>query len=179
MLGTPLPKYETAELIPPAKTDTAAVLAKMGRDAPEPIVVDTRAYGPWFHMMANKACQTDQQLGNRDIGSLNLEAALGLPGAESLDLEAYVQRLNNWAYLVRAYTEAHWYQYLRSPEVYDNSPARFRMLCSSRSCKSTSAFTTTSRSVRATTTPPIPRTCSFMAYCRGTVGRARPCPSCT
>jgi hypothetical protein len=108
--------------------DTAAILAKMGRDAPEPIVIDTRAYGPWFRMMCSETTQTDQQLGGRDIGSLNLEAALGLPGAENLNLDACVQKLDAWAKQVGAFTQDHWHLFQRSPEEYDFSRGNFLML---------------------------------------------------
>ena len=108
--------------------DTAAILAKMGCDAPNPIIVDTWAYGPWFRMMAAETTQSDEQLGKRDIGSLNLEAALGLPGAEGLNVDGCVQKLNMWAELVRHNTEGRWYMFLRSPDKYDHSPAKFRML---------------------------------------------------
>ncbi|MGO8745862.1 MAG: transglutaminase family protein [Thermoguttaceae bacterium] len=108
--------------------DTATILATMGRDAPEPIVIDTKAYGPWFHMMSCETTQSDQQLGGRDIGSLNLEAALGLPGAENLNLDACVEKLNAWAKQVRAYTQDHWYLFQRSPEEYDFSRGHFLML---------------------------------------------------
>jgi hypothetical protein len=108
--------------------DTATILAKVGRDAPEPIVIDTKAYGPWFRMMSGETTQTDEQLAARDIGSLNLEAALGLPGAENLDLDACVQKLNAWAKHLRAYTRDRWHLFQCSPEEYDFSRGQFLML---------------------------------------------------
>ncbi|MCX7427984.1 MAG: hypothetical protein NTW96_20440 [Planctomycetia bacterium] len=108
--------------------DTATILAKVGRDAPEPGAIDTRAFGPWFHMMARETTQSDEQLGRRDIGSLNVEAALGLPGAENLDLDASVQQLNAWAAQLRAFTERRWPLFQRSPEEYDFSRGQFLML---------------------------------------------------
>jgi hypothetical protein len=108
--------------------DTTAILAKFGRDAPPPMTVDLRECGPWFRMMARETQYTDQQLANRDIGSLNLEAALGLPGAETLNLDACVQKLNEWARQVRSYTEEHWPKFLWSPTKFGGTPARYRML---------------------------------------------------
>jgi len=108
--------------------DTATILARMGRDVPEPFFIDARAYGPWFQMMARETTQTDQQLRKRDIGSLNLEAALGLPHAEDLDLDACVQKLNTWARQVRAYTQDRWELFLRSPQEYNFSRGQFVML---------------------------------------------------
>lgn len=108
--------------------DAAAILSKVGRNVPDPVVLDTKAYGPWFRMMAAQTTLSDDQLRRRDIGSLNLQAALGLPGAESLNLDAAVQKLNAWAEAARQYTEARWHMFLRSPERYEHSPATFRML---------------------------------------------------
>ncbi len=87
-----------------AVIDTAAILAKMGRGDPEPIAFNRNAYGPWFRMMSDEVIQTDEQLGRRNIGSLSLEAALGLPGAEAMNLDACVQKINLWARGVREYT---------------------------------------------------------------------------
>jgi hypothetical protein len=108
--------------------DTVAILAKIGLDAPQPMTVDLRECGPWFRMMARETGYSDQQLANRDIGSLNLEAALGLPGTERLNLDACVQKLNSWAKQLRAYTEEHWPRFVNSPKKYGGTPARFRML---------------------------------------------------
>lgn len=108
--------------------DTATILAKMGRDAPEPIVIDAKAYGPWFQIMCRETTQSDQQLGARDIGSLNIEAALGLPGTENLSLDACVQKLNHWAREVQAYTQHHGHLFQRSPEKYGSSRGQFQML---------------------------------------------------
>jgi hypothetical protein len=108
--------------------DTAAILAKIGLDAPRPMTVDLRECGPWFHMMARETGYSDQQLANRDIGSLNLEAALGLPGTAALNLDACVQKLNAWAKQLRAYTEEHWPKFVKSPRKCGGTPARFRML---------------------------------------------------
>ena len=105
--------------------DTAAILAKMGRAHTEPIAVDTNAYGPWFRMMSGEVTQTDEQLSRRDIGSLNLEAALGLPWAEGLDLDACVQKINLWAKGVREYTRNNWPVFQRSPERHEFSVASF------------------------------------------------------
>jgi hypothetical protein len=108
--------------------NTAAVLSKLRPEPAGPITVDTRDHGPWFRMMAAETMLSDEQLFGREIGLLNLEAAMGLPGAENLNLNACMEMLNVWAEQVRAYTESRWYMFLRSPEEYENSPAYFRML---------------------------------------------------
>ena len=108
--------------------ETAAILAKMGCDAPERTVIDASAYGPWFRMMFRETTRTNEQLGTRDIGSLNLEAAIGLPGAENQNLDACVQTLNAWAKHLRVYTQGHWRLFQCSPERYDFSRGQFLML---------------------------------------------------
>ena len=61
--------------------DTASIIEQVGGDVQGPIALDPSDYGPWFKLMTREALSSDEQLGGRDIGSLNLEAALGLPGA--------------------------------------------------------------------------------------------------
>lgn len=41
-----------------------------------------------------------------DLGRMNLLCAVGLPGAEELDLEGTVNQLDQWAEVVCAWTEA-------------------------------------------------------------------------
>jgi hypothetical protein len=108
--------------------NTAAILASMGRDLPDPLVIDTVAHGPWFQMMWGETTLTDQQLGACDIGLMNLKAAIGLPGAENLNLDACVRKLNAWAGQVQIYTEENWHRFQRSPEDYDFSRGYFLML---------------------------------------------------
>jgi regulator of sirC expression with transglutaminase-like and TPR domain len=111
-----------------ATMNTATALETFGRDLPDGTPIDTRAYGPWFYRMAQLTLFSDEKLGGLDIGALNLECAVGLPGAKELNIGACVRKLNDWASQVRAFTEANWPMYLKSPSQYDNSPAQFRML---------------------------------------------------
>jgi regulator of sirC expression with transglutaminase-like and TPR domain len=111
-----------------ASMTTTEVLSKLGAGLTGYVTVNTRDHGPWFRMIAAETMLSDEQLRNRDIGHLNLEAAIGLPGAEDLNLDACVQTLNAWAERVQEYTESRWHLFLRSPEKYENSPAYFRML---------------------------------------------------
>ena len=108
--------------------DTASIIEQVGGDVQGPIALDPSDYGPWFKLMTREALSSDEQLGGRDIGSLNLEAALGLPGAENLDIHACVLKLNAWAERVRAFTAEHWDLFDRTPEKYENSPGGFRMM---------------------------------------------------
>ena len=95
--------------------DTAAIIAKMGCGAPGPIELDRTAYGPWFHRMADEVLLTDEQLRGQDIGWLNIEAAVGLPGAENLNVHACVLKINNWARQVEAFTREHWDLFQSAP----------------------------------------------------------------
>jgi hypothetical protein len=108
--------------------EAGIVLAKIGRDAPEPMIVEPREFGPWFCMMAARAELSDEALAGLDVGFLNLLAALGLPGTENVNVDACVQTLNTWAQQVQAYTAGWWHLFVRSPEEYNHSAAEFRIL---------------------------------------------------
>jgi hypothetical protein len=66
--------------------------------------------------------------GIQDIGLANLLCARGLPGAEQLDVEEHVKRLDDWAEHVRAETERHMYRFREAPGEFEESEAFFRML---------------------------------------------------
>ena len=107
--------------------DPADILAKMGYDWGRRVVINSDSCDPWFRMMADTTGLSDEELGNQDIGSLNLKAAVGLPGAETMSVDACVQTLNAWSGRVRAFTDEHLKQFEESPEKFDGSLARFRM----------------------------------------------------
>jgi hypothetical protein len=60
-----------------------------------------------------------------DIAEMNMHAAEGLPGSESIDIEKYLQRLDQWALHVRSETERHMYRFQQNPEQYNNSVGHF------------------------------------------------------
>lgn len=72
--------------------------------------------------------ETTNDLEDADIAELNLRCALGLPGAEKLDIEATLAELDRWADHVHAETQRHLYQFRAAPEEYENSEAYFRAL---------------------------------------------------
>ena len=72
---------------------------------------------------------SDVELATRDIGELNLLVASGLPGAEDLDIGKCIEKLDTWAKLVRLNTDHWWPNFMRSPEEYEHSPGKFRMMC--------------------------------------------------
>ncbi len=63
-----------------------------------------------------------------EIAETNLNLARGLPGAETLDVPSYLERLTTWAGLVRTKTERCLPMFHRSPSEFDNSVAKFRMM---------------------------------------------------
>ena len=68
------------------------------------------------------------ELNRTDIGFANITCALGLPGAESLDVPRQVEILNEIAALVRQETDKLIYLFHRQPGSYQNSEAYFRMM---------------------------------------------------
>lgn len=111
---------------PQAEIDTAAALTVFGWGGIQR--VDTWAYDPWFRRMAQFVSMPEEKLGRLDIGAKNIECAMGLPGAEKLDVKACALKLNDWAKQVGQFTEAHRHRYLAAPEEHDNSPGQFRMM---------------------------------------------------
>ena len=72
---------------------------------------------------------SNAELATHDIAELNLLVAQGLPGAERLDVGACIEKLNKWASLVRLNTDHWWPNFMRSPEKFERSPGKYRMLC--------------------------------------------------
>lgn len=62
-----------------------------------------------------------------DIGRRNLLCAKGLPYAEDLDVDEYVERLDSWAARVGYRTEQHLPAFQRDPSQFDNSEPLWRM----------------------------------------------------
>src|SRR5262245_28778463 len=60
-----------------------------------------------------------------DVGGLNLMCALGLPGAEALDIAGCCEWLDEAAQAVNYETRRHWYRFEQSPEDFRRSPGYF------------------------------------------------------
>ncbi|MCY2928643.1 MAG: hypothetical protein NTV86_03955 [Planctomycetota bacterium] len=71
---------------------------------------------------------TPEQLDGVDIAERNLLCATGLPGAESLDVDKALARLNEWAARVRYWTEQSLWDFRQNPDKFKNSQAKFRVL---------------------------------------------------
>jgi hypothetical protein len=69
----------------------------------------------------------DAELAQVDIARMNLLCADGLPGSESLDIDAILTSLADWAKRVRFDTDRHLYKFRRNPGEYENSEAYYRM----------------------------------------------------
>ncbi|HEV3418364.1 MAG TPA: transglutaminase family protein [Pirellulales bacterium] len=112
--------------------NTSDVLAKMGLDAPLPMIAERTLYGLWFQMMAPVTDWPDEEMAKQDIAQLNMQSALGIPGTERLTLEViegYVRKLDDWAEQVRRFTEKHQNKFTRRPWEYNNSRGQFSILC--------------------------------------------------
>ncbi|MEX2111589.1 MAG: tetratricopeptide repeat protein [Pirellulales bacterium] len=70
----------------------------------------------------------DEFLGMLDIGTLNLICAVGLPGADELDVARYLAILNLWAKRIQAITARNLSEFKRNPHKYELSEAYWRML---------------------------------------------------
>jgi len=68
------------------------------------------------------------QLAQADIARVNLLCAEGLPGAERLDVEKALTRLDEWAGRVRFWTDQSMWDFRRNPDKFENSLAKFRVL---------------------------------------------------
>ena len=63
-----------------------------------------------------------------DIAEINLSAAKGLPGAETLDVKKALQILDSWANWVKRETDRSFHKFRDAPQEYSNSEAYFRIL---------------------------------------------------
>lgn len=68
------------------------------------------------------------ELAKVDIARMNLLAAEGLPGAENLDVEASLAKLDQWTERVHAVTQTSLPDFHSRPEDFENSEAKFRTL---------------------------------------------------
>jgi hypothetical protein len=70
----------------------------------------------------------EMQLARFDVAGLNLDCAVGLPGAEDLEIGKCLSQFDEWADRVRESTENRRSNFATCPEYYDNSEAVFRMV---------------------------------------------------
>lgn len=72
--------------------------------------------------------ESDEQLATRDIAEIHFACAAGLPGAERIDVPAYLRIIDSWTWQVRKATNRLWRLFERQPGKFGYSPARFRLL---------------------------------------------------
>ena len=74
---------------------------------------------------------TDEQLKTElpafDIAYLNLVCARNLPGSESLDIDAHLAKLDDWAQQVERETARNLHLFARNPEQHENSLAYYQI----------------------------------------------------
>ena len=61
-----------------------------------------------------------------DVGAVNLICAIGLPGAEAIDLDRYLTWLADAARRVDLSIRRHTHRFNNTPSLYQNSPGYFR-----------------------------------------------------
>lgn len=71
----------------------------------------------------------EEQLAEIDVAVVNLSCALGLPDAETINVQQCIQRLDRWAGYANQYTQTSLPEFLRNPSAYNNSEAYCRILC--------------------------------------------------
>jgi len=63
------------------------------------------------------------------LAKRNLSCAIGLPGAEGLDIDDCLIQLANWSDAIHGFTKRLEPQFQADPDRFENSESRFRMLC--------------------------------------------------
>lgn len=71
---------------------------------------------------------TPEAIAGSDIARLNLACAVGLPGAQQLDVAGTIAELDRWAEHVKAETERNFHRFRAQPGEFQNSEAYFRAL---------------------------------------------------
>ena len=104
-----------------------ALLTSAKSTSVEPSVSVAKHARSLEHLLA----MTPEQLAKADIAEMNLLCATGLPGAEDMDIDKCLAKLDQWAGRVREVTERHLYRltdprYKEHAEHYKHSEARFR-----------------------------------------------------
>jgi hypothetical protein len=73
--------------------------------------------------------KSDEELKRLDLIEVNLACAVGMPGAEKIDVQFCKQRVDYFAKRVRQFTDAGYPQFRRKPSEYRDSYTYFRCLC--------------------------------------------------
>src|SRR5579871_5807452 len=79
----------------------------------------------WKHLLQ----LTDEQPATHDIAEVNLACATGLPGADQIDQNRCIVRLDHFADAVRHFTAERRESFLADPAAYHHSECVFRVMC--------------------------------------------------
>ena len=71
---------------------------------------------------------SDEDLGRVDIARMNLLCATGLPHAENVDVEKYLETLDQWAGVIQAAEKKYLPAFHRNPAKYENSLSKFKAI---------------------------------------------------
>jgi hypothetical protein len=72
---------------------------------------------------------SERELAALDIAQVNLACAAGLPGADKIDHDECIRRIDHYARYAGPYIEGRMPAFYKDPVEYDGSPNKFRMAC--------------------------------------------------
>ena len=81
------------------------------------------------HRLNQFAELSDDELAELDIAAVNLVCAVGLPGAHDLDVDRYLNWLDDATHKIKLATERNYYKFLENPAAFHNSQAYFCIVC--------------------------------------------------
>lgn len=83
-------------------------------------------HGPQF--FAELLCQSESELGDCDLALMNLLCVQGLSGDARIDVQGFLEMLEQWAGRVKSETERHLYRFHQNPREFHSSDGFFRLL---------------------------------------------------
>lgn len=89
---------------------------------------DAAGYARWQAKLAILARMPEAELAAFDIARLNLFCSAGLPGAERLDPDACIAKLEEWTKYIGRNIARWWPGFLKAPQEGEDSPGKFRMM---------------------------------------------------
>ena len=90
---------------------------------------DTASRSDPLASMVRLVDASDDRQFDSDIAGANLLCASGLPGAGPLDIDRYLEWLDEAARKVQIETDRHYHKFIDNPKEFDLSQARFCMVC--------------------------------------------------
>ena len=109
----------------------------------------------------------DADLDRNDIALLNLICAVGLPGAEDLDIPRLLDTLDEWAGLIRMETDRNYYKFIDAPGACKNSQAYFCVLYMITVLRRECGVHYNPKWTSITPDKPVPRSTGLWSGCQG------------